>query len=119
MKPKPYVGRTEDGEYAVFPSAETPTLDSHSRLYSVVIRPFGSLRGAHFMAQFGSGNPHCRTVEDAERLARSHKMRRYTFNIFVAPPIYEIKAAVAQTQHTKLVAYGTSREEAAKRAGIR
>jgi len=55
----------------VFTSAEEPTTESHGHLYHAVIGPFPTLRGARFMRDHGRGNPHCYTVADAERLARS------------------------------------------------
>ena len=55
----------------VFTSASEPTEQSHGHLYVAAIGPFRTLRGARFMRDHGRGNPHCQTVADAERLARS------------------------------------------------
>jgi hypothetical protein len=59
-----------EGKRTVFRSVETPSWDSHGRLYSAVIGPFRTKRGAEFMRDHGDANPHCRTVNDAEHLAR-------------------------------------------------
>ena len=54
----------------VFLCPHVPTQGSHGVLYSAVIGPFRTKRGAEFMAKHGHGNPHLQTVADAERLAR-------------------------------------------------
>ena len=56
--------------YRVFKSDIEPTTKSHGAFYSHVIGPFRTLRGAHFMIDYGRGNPHCQTVSDAEHLAK-------------------------------------------------
>jgi hypothetical protein len=63
-----YVG-VRNGKYIVFRSAATPTRKSHGSRYTYVIGPFRTLRGAAFMATYGRNNPHCRSVDEAERLA--------------------------------------------------
>lgn len=57
-------------KWKVFKSDTTPTTASHGRLYYAVIGPFRTKRGAEFMRDHGAGNPHCRCVDDAERLAK-------------------------------------------------
>lgn len=52
----------------VFSSAATPTAATHPA-YAAVIGPFRTKAGAEFMSARGYGNPHCRTVAEAERLA--------------------------------------------------
>jgi hypothetical protein len=47
-----------------------PTSRSHGETYAAVIGPFRTRAGADFMARHGKGNPHCRNVAEAERLAR-------------------------------------------------
>lgn len=66
---KYYVGVRAGNPREVFLSASEPTSESHGKEYGAVIGPFESARGADFMARYGEGNPHCQTVEDAERLA--------------------------------------------------
>jgi len=56
----------------VFRNADTPTFDSHGHLYGAVIGPFRTRRGADFMAKYGYGNPHCRCVSEAEKLAKRY-----------------------------------------------
>ena len=64
-----YVG-VNPGRRDIFAASETPTEDSHGKRWVCAIGPFRTLRGAAFMAVFGEGNPHCRCVDDAERLGR-------------------------------------------------
>jgi len=54
----------------IFKSGTTPTFAKYGKVYSYVIGPFKTMRGARFMRDYGKGNPHCQTVNDAERLAR-------------------------------------------------
>lgn len=68
MKTKLYVG-LKPGVREVFRSAAEPTQASHGTAYNAVIGPFLTRRGADYMAQYGQGNPHCRCVSEAERLA--------------------------------------------------
>lgn len=53
----------------VFVSVEKPTEETHGNRYACTIGPFDTLAGAEYMSAYGAGNPHCQTVEDAERLA--------------------------------------------------
>ena len=39
------------------------------RAYGYVIGPFRTRRGAEFMRDHGTNNPHCQSVADAERIA--------------------------------------------------
>ena len=55
----------------LFRCAFTPTETTHGKLYHYVVGPFRTKRGAEFMRQHGHNNPHCVTVWDAERLART------------------------------------------------
>jgi hypothetical protein len=57
---------------AVIRSATVPTAASHGDLFTYCIGPFRTMRAARFMEQCGKGNPHCRTVNDAERIAKSY-----------------------------------------------
>ena len=66
---RPYVG-CNGVRREVFRSVAAPTESSHGARFAAVIGPFRTARGARFMAQHGAGNPHCRTVAEAERLAR-------------------------------------------------
>jgi hypothetical protein len=68
---RPYVGLAIFGR-DVFVSDETPTFYNCAGLYAAVIGPFRTKRGAQFMARHGQNNPHCRTVADAERLAKTY-----------------------------------------------
>lgn len=44
--------------------------------YDAAIGPFKTYRGAIFMARYGTSNPHCSTVNDAERLAKAFFVER-------------------------------------------
>ena len=68
-----YVGVNSDLTRETFWSAETPTETSHGHLYACAIGPFRTKTGAEYMRDYGQGNPHCRCVADAERLAQFHK----------------------------------------------
>ena len=69
---KYYVGRRGNIINEVFTSTKTPTSETHGRLYSSVTGPFKTKKGAMFMAECGLNNPHCQTVSEAERLAKTH-----------------------------------------------
>jgi hypothetical protein len=71
MKKAWYVGiGKENGKYIAFQSIDVPTELLFGELYSAVIGPFSTKRGADFMAKFGRNNPHLQCVRDAERWAR-------------------------------------------------
>lgn len=69
-----YVGLQSDGQRIAFAQVEEPTQATHGAVYNAVIGPFRTMRGANFMALYGQGNPHCRTVADAERLAKKYAL---------------------------------------------
>lgn len=74
MANKLYVGRIAFKPSVIFRAASTPTEATHGHLYAAVIGPFRTKRGAEWMADpvKGQGNPHCRCVADAERLAKKY-----------------------------------------------
>jgi len=72
VRTRPYVGIGSDGKRKIFRSASKPEAETHGSIYSAVIGPFRTVRGAEFMAKFGGGNPHCQRVADAERLASEY-----------------------------------------------
>lgn len=65
---KIYVG-VRAGARTVFRADSTPTTETHGTRFVAVIGPFRTVRGARFMAECGSGNPHVQCVADAERIA--------------------------------------------------
>ena len=67
---KIYVGVRFPLQREVFRSHLEPTGESHGELYGAVIGPFKTVRAAEFMAQQGGNNPHCQTVDDAERISK-------------------------------------------------
>ena len=67
-----WVGCGAECKREVFRNADTPTTASHGDKYFAVIGPFRTRRGADFMARHGQGNPHCRCVSEAERLAKKY-----------------------------------------------
>lgn len=66
-----YLGRRKQDDLVLFRCATIPTKESHGHLYTAVIGPFKSRVGASYFARYGRGNPHIRTADDAERLARA------------------------------------------------
>lgn len=54
----------------IFRPETVPTQESHGKVYGYVTGPFKTIRGATFMMNSGHGNPHCVTVNDAERIAK-------------------------------------------------
>lgn len=72
-KNKIYVGLRVGQRPNIFRSKETPTEQTHGEFYHAVIGPFRTLAGAQFMRQYGSGNPHCQTVADAEKLSKKFR----------------------------------------------
>ena len=73
---KYYVGRKIGSNYLygdVFTSVKTPTSETHGHLYHGVTGPFRTKKGAMFMAECGYDNPHCRSVGEAEKLAKTHQ----------------------------------------------
>lgn len=66
-----YVGRTPSGVRQIFKSDTTPTHATHGHLYTSVLGPFRTKRGAMFDIAVGTANnPHIRSVADAERIAK-------------------------------------------------
>jgi len=66
-----YLGKQKQGDLVQFRSSTIPTKESHGHLYTAVIGPFKSKVGASYFARYGRNNPHIRTADDAERLARA------------------------------------------------
>jgi hypothetical protein len=66
-----YLGKRGQDDLVLFRSPTTPTKESHGHLYTAVIGPFKSKVGASYYARYGRNNPHIRSVDDAERLARA------------------------------------------------
>ena len=66
-----YLGKQKQGDLVQFRSPTIPTKESHGHLYTAVIGPFKSKVGASYFARYGRNNPHIRTADDAERLART------------------------------------------------
>ena len=65
-----YLGiRSTTGTREIFRAPNTPTQEEYGYCYTAVIGPFRTKRGTLFMALHGYNNPHCRTVNEAERLA--------------------------------------------------
>lgn len=66
-----YVGiRIDNGHRERFQSDGTPVRETHGQLYAAVIGPFRTVRGAKFMVDHGTANPHIQCVNDAERIAK-------------------------------------------------
>jgi hypothetical protein len=65
-----FLGIKADGTRETFRAADVPTFETHGERYRYAVGPFRTARGARFMRDHGAGNPHCRCVADAERLAR-------------------------------------------------
>ena len=69
-----YLGKRKQGDLVQFRSPTIPTKESHGHLYTAVIGPFKSKVGASYFARYGRNNPHIRTADDVERLARADPM---------------------------------------------
>jgi hypothetical protein len=65
-----YLGYRNGNPPQVFRASCVPTFGTHGNQFNAVVGPFRTARGAHFMRAFGQGNPHCRTVSEAERLGK-------------------------------------------------
>jgi hypothetical protein len=65
-----YVGLRPNASRAVFSMAVVEPTQEMCPQYNAVIGPFRTKRGAEFMRDNGAGNPHCQTVQDAERIAK-------------------------------------------------
>lgn len=66
-----YLGRRGADDLVLFQSSTIPTKESHGHLYTAVIGPFRSRVGASYFSRYGRNNPHIRSADDAERLARA------------------------------------------------
>lgn len=64
-----FIGRNK-GEWKIFRPKTTPTFKSHGHLYTCSVGPFRTIRGARYMVRYGENNPHCRCVQEAEKLAK-------------------------------------------------
>lgn len=73
MTQKPFIGVKHDGSREVFFAGNEPADESYDALYAIVIGPFRTAGGAEIVRDYGRGNPHVQTVEDAERIARSRR----------------------------------------------
>ena len=67
---KVFVGIMAECKRETFYTCDMPTMEKFGVKYLSTIGPFKTVRGARFMAEHGKGNPHCATVDDAERLAK-------------------------------------------------
>jgi len=67
-----YIGHKAGVKPEIFRAPETPTFTTHGDKYNGVTGPFRTKAGALFMRDHGQGNPHCRCVRDAERLAKKY-----------------------------------------------
>jgi len=74
-----YIGCNFEAEQELFWSYQMPSVDSHGGRYVYVIGPFKTKQGALFMLDHGRNNPHCVTVEQAERLAKLEKKEGLNF----------------------------------------
>ena len=69
-----YLGKRPQGDLIPFRSPITPTQETHGDRFTLVIGPFRTKVGATFFARYGRNNPHIRSADDAERLAREHPL---------------------------------------------
>ena len=65
-----YLGKRPQGDWVLFAFTRTPTQETHGHLYTCAQGPFQTRLAARWFNRYGRGNPHVRTVADAERLAR-------------------------------------------------
>lgn len=71
---RPYVG-VIGNERHLLRATVRPTPETHGARFGAIIGPFRTVRAARYMAAFGSGNPHLRTVANAERIAATPEGR--------------------------------------------
>ena len=67
-------GSNAKHNYQYFRSATEPTFASHGHIFNAVIGPFRTKAGAYYMIHYGYMNPHCRTVSEAEKLAKKERI---------------------------------------------
>jgi len=65
-----YLGRRPQVDWFLFASPVTPTQETHRYLYTCVQGPFRNRLAARWFNRYDWGNPHIRTVADADRLAQ-------------------------------------------------
>jgi hypothetical protein len=65
-----FVGHIKGGKLVAFQCKDTPTADTHGRIYGAVVGPFKTKRAAMWAENNGPGNPHFQHVNDAERLSK-------------------------------------------------
>lgn len=66
---KTYVGHTKQNTLEVFTASKKPTSRSNGQTYVAVIGPFDTSKGAEYFQKHGKANPHCQTVDQAEKAA--------------------------------------------------
>lgn len=64
-----YLGKRPQGDWVLFAFTRTPTQETHSHLYACAQGSFRTSLAARWYNRYSWGNPHGRTVADAERLA--------------------------------------------------
>ena len=70
MKKRYYVGYSVGNSMFTFSMGASPTVENVGQYAKAVIGPFRTLRGAAFMRDCRASNPHCRTVSEAEAIAK-------------------------------------------------
>lgn len=70
-----YVGILSGFNFEAFKSNRTPSPSLTPR-YLATIGPFKTKRAAIWMTTDGKNNPHCQTVEDAERISKAQSAER-------------------------------------------
>lgn len=70
----------KNGNMTVFSSKTDPTQETHGDRFNAIIEPFKTKRAAMFMEDNGRNNPHCRCVQDAEKLAKREVKNRNYFD---------------------------------------
>lgn len=68
-----YCGYLDDGSLQAFTSTRKPTFASHGKRYLAVLGPFRTKRATLWAEKHARGNPHARTVDDIETLARQDR----------------------------------------------
>jgi hypothetical protein len=65
-----YLGKRPQGDWVLFASLANPTKETHGQIYTCAQGPFRTRLAARWFNRYGWGNPHVRTVVDAEHIAR-------------------------------------------------
>lgn len=106
MKKRWFIGYKETGERMMFLTALQPTRELYPQ-FAGVVGPFRTKRGCQFMMDHGQGNPHCRTVAEAEALA-IQEAKKEAEKPANAPFFRDLRALMAKHGIAEIVTYSST-----------